>query len=262
MIDLHVHILPGLDDGPQDLEEALAMAEAYGEAGFLRLAATPHWVAGSVWAPEPEEVLKRLGAFKGALAARGVGLEVAPGMEIALTSEIPSLLREGRLLTLNSGPYVLIEPPFQRLPVGWDRILFELMSQGYRVLMGHPERCDHLAAEPELFEELVRMGVGIQVNWKSLLGRYGESVKETAWALLKGGLAHCLATDGHRQGDVTGQQLQRARRELKERLGDVRARLLVEENPARIWSGEAMEKVPPVKEAGTKGLRRRWLRWH
>ena len=262
MIDLHAHILPRLDDGPEKIEEALEMAVVYEAAGFSRVVATPHWVAGSAWQPTPEKILKCLAGFRRALAQREIGLEVAPGMEIAMTAGISGLIQTGQVLTLNSGVYVLVEPPFQQLPVGWGQILFEISTVGRRVLLAHPERCSHLAREPEVIRKMVDMGVGIQVNWKSLLGRYGQTIRETAWSFLEGGLVHCLATDGHRPGDITAENLHRMKRALKERLGDERARLLVEENPSRVWGGEPLERLSPVRALSRKKARRRWFKWH
>lgn len=263
MIDLHVHMLPRLDDGPAKLEEALEMAAVYVAAGFSRVVATPHWVAGSAWQTSPEKVLKWLAGFRRALAKREIALEVAPGMEVAMTMGISALIQAGKVLTLNGGSYVLVEPPFQQMPVGWEQILFEILAVGHRVLIAHPERCGHLAREPEVIREMIDVGVGIQINWKSLLGQYGKTVRDTAWSFLEGGLAHCLATDGHRTGDINAEKLRRMKRALSERLGEARMRLLVEENPGRVWVGEPLENLSPLKALSQKKTRRRWLsRWH
>ena len=262
MIDLHAHILPGLDDGPEKLEEALEMAAVYEAAGFSRVMATPHWVSGSVWQQTPEKVLKWVEVFRRALTQREIGIEVAPGMEIAMTSGISGLIQTGQVLTLNGGVYVLVEPPFQQLPVGWGQIFFEISAMGHRVLLAHPERCSHLARETEVLKEMIDMGVGIQVNWKSLLGRYGQTIEEMAWSFLEGGLVHCLATDGHGPGDITAENLGRMKRILSERLGDERVRLLVEENPSRVWGGEPLERLSPVRALGRKKIWRRWFKWH
>jgi len=261
MIDLHAHMLPGLDDGPAKIEESLEMAAVYEAAGFSRVAMTPHWVLGSAWQPSREKVLKWVTGFRGALAKRGIDLEVAPGMEVAMTMGISGLIQAGEVLTLNEGAYVLVEPPFQQLPVGWEQILFEILAVGHRVLIAHPERCGHLAREPEVVREMVDMGVGIQINWKSLLGQYGKTVRETAWSFLEGGLAHCLATDGHRPVDINAEKLRRMKRALSERLGEARTRLLVKENPERIWVGEPLENLSPLKAFSQKKTRRRWFKW-
>lgn len=261
MIDLHVHMLPAIDDGPGALEEALEMAAVYAAAGYSKVAVTPHWVVGSAWQPSAEKVLKSVARFQEALVSRSISLEVVPGMEIAMTMGISGLIQAGEVLTLNGGAYVLVEPPFQQLPVGWEQILFEISAVGNRVLIAHPERCSHLAREPEVIREMVDMGVGIQINWKSLLGQYGKTVRETAWSFLEGGLAHCLATDGHRPGDINAEKLRRVRRTLTERLGEARTRLLVIENPGRIWVGDPLENLSPLKEPSRKKTRRRWFKW-
>lgn len=261
MIDLHAHILPGLDDGPEKLEEALEMAAVYEAAGFSRVVATPHWVSGSPWQPTPEKILKSLAGFRRSLAQREIGLQVEPGLEIAMTMGISTLVKAGQVLTLNGGVYVLVEPPFQQLPVGWGQILFEISAGGHRVLLAHPERCSHLARETGVLKEMLDMGVGIQANWKSLLGRYGQTIKETAWSFLEQGLIHCLATDGHGPRDITAETLGRMKRALSERLGDERARLLVEENPGRVWRGEPLERLSPVRVLRRKKTWRRWFKW-
>ncbi|EFK09203.1 PHP domain protein [delta proteobacterium NaphS2] len=261
MIDLHNHILPSLDDGPETLDEALKMAEVYVAAGFSRVAATPHWVVGSAWQPSAQKVLKWVAGFREALEKRGISLEVVPGMEVTLTMEIAERLQAGQVLTLNGGKYVLVEPPFQRMPMGWEQIFFEISAAGYRVLLAHPERCAHLAREPEVIQEMVNMGVGIQVNWKSLLGSYGQTIREMAWSFLERGLVHVLATDGHRTGDISGEKLHGMKRILKERLGETRTRLLVAENPGRVWVGEPLVNLSPIKASGRKKTRRRWFKW-
>ena len=261
MIDLHAHMLPGLDDGPAKLEESLEMAAVYEAAGFSRVAMTPHWVLGSAWQPSREKVLKWVAGFRRALVKCGVALEVVPGMEIAMTMGISELIATEQVLPLNGGPYVLVEPPFQQLPVGWEQILFEISASGYRVLIAHPERCSHLAREPEAIQEMVNMGVGIQINWKSLLGRYGQTVKETAWFFLEGGLGHILATDGHRPEDIIPEKLHRMKRMLIERLGEERVDTLIVKNPERVWAGEPVENITPLIKMKRKKPRRRWFKW-
>lgn len=261
MIDLHNHMLPGLDDGPETLEEALEMAAVYAAAGFSRVAATPHWVVGSAWQPPAEKVLQWVAGLQEALEKHRLSLEVVPGMEVAMTMEISKRIQTGQVLTLNGGKYVLVEPPFQRMPMGWERILFEISAVGYRVLLAHPERCGHLARDPEIIQKMVGTGVGIQVNWKSLLGSYGQTIRETAWSFLEGGLAHVLATDGHRPEDISGETLHGMKRILIERLGEARTRLLVEENPGRVWVGEPLVNLTPIRASGGKKTRRRWFKW-
>lgn len=261
MIDLHAHMLPGLDDGPAKLEESLEMAAVYEAAGFSRVAMTPHWVLGSAWQPSREKVLKWVEGLQKALERQGVALEVVPGMEVAMTLGISKRLERGEVIPLNNGRYMLVEPPFQQMPVGWEQILFEISASGYRVLVAHPERCTHLVREPEAIQEMVKMGVGLQINWKSLLGRYGQTVKETAWSFLERGLGHILATDGHRAEDISPEKLHRVKRDLIERLGEERVDTLIVKNPERVWAGEPVENITPLIKKRRKKPRRRWFKW-
>lgn len=261
MIDLHSHILPAIDDGPERLEDAIAMASSYETAGFKQVAATPHWVSGSAWQPSSRKVLKWLVGFQKTLERHSVSLEVVQGMEVAMTTGIAERIQTGDVLTLNRGNYVLLEPPFQQLPSGWEQIIFDILASGYRVLLAHPERCNHLAREPEIIRRMVDMHVGIQLNWKSLQGRYGKGVFETAWRFLEGGLVHCLATDGHGPGEIDAEKLNAAKRNLSERLGDARSQILIEENPSRVWAGEPLCKIPPLTARQEKKRRKRWFKW-
>ena len=261
MIDLHSHILPRLDDGPQDLSESLEMAIRYVKAGYSRVAATPHWVTGSVWQPSAQQVLKWVKGFHQALIKQDIDLLVVPGMEIAMTSGISSLLKSGELLALNNGGSVLVEPPFQQLPMGWEQIFFEIMAEGRQVILAHPERCAQLTKEPDILKEMMDMGVGIQINWKSVMGIYGQSTQEKAWWFLEKGMAHCLATDGHRPDDIRPIALVQARRGLSQRLGEDASRMLMIDNPQLIWNGEAPKRIPELKRTTTRKKGKRWFKW-
>jgi len=261
MIDLHAHMLPDIDDGPRQMDQSVEMAAVYVAAGFSKVAVTPHWVEGSIWQPTPQKVREGLARLDAALKRRGIGLALGQGAEVAMTLGMAALLRQGRVLTLNGGGYVLVEPPFRRLPLGWEQILFEVSAAGYQALLAHPERCAHLAAQPRILDRMKQMGVGIQINWKSLMGRYGNAVQETAWSFLETGRAHCLATDGHGPDDIDGRRLAPMRQALTRRLGAARARLLVERNPERIWNSEKLEDLTPCRTVDKRKKRRRWFIW-
>ncbi len=261
MIDLHAHILPGIDDGPRTLAQSLKMAERYVAAGYSRVTATPHWVAGSRWQPTPEAVREALDALGQAMTRQGLALEVAPGAEIAMTLGVAHLLSQKRVWTLNDGAYALIEPPFQQLPLGWEQILFEVSAAGYRVLLAHPERCAHLARQPRLVQKMKAMEVGLQINYKSLLGRYGNGIRETAWSFLEAGLGHCVATDSHQPGDIDKEALKHVNQRLTTRLGAAYARLLAHENPQRVWNGEPLQNPAPI-DRPARPKRRKWgFKW-
>lgn len=258
--DLHSHILPCLDDGPDSLGTSLEMAERYVQAGYDRVVATPHWVMGSTWAPSPEAVESKVLELQAGIFERGMSLEVLPGMEVTLTNEIPRLLAEKRLLTLGKGPYLLLELPFQRLPWGWEQILFEIKARGYQILLAHPERCSEVACEPERLETLLRMGASLQINIKSLLGRYGEQVKRTAWNWMLGGKAHCLATDSHSPLEEHWERFGEIAGKLKGRMGAEAMETLLEGNPGRVLQGASLTDVIPDRGGEGPSRRGRFLR--
>ena len=153
MIDLHSHILPGIDDGATDMVQSLEMARIYEDVGFRQVVATPHWMPGTSWVPAPLDIRKKVAALNRAIKGQGIALTVYPGMEISLDVEIPRFLKDQRLQPLAGGAFLLIELPFQWLPVGWEEILFRVLANGYRVLLAHPERCGPLAENTDRFEE-------------------------------------------------------------------------------------------------------------
>lgn len=177
MIDLHSHILPGIDDGPGSEDESLAMAEAYVKAGFTNVAATPHAIPGTAWMSRPEVVYEKVDALNRRLENEGVGLKIYPGMEIALDADLCRLMDEKRIISIADGPFVLIELPFQRLPLGWEQVFFEVQSRGYQVLVAHPERCEQMMAHPGSMRSWQRPAPGFNVIMMRFWAPTGRGLK-------------------------------------------------------------------------------------
>lgn len=253
MIDLHSHILPGIDDGPGSMEESLELGSLYAQAGFSRVVTTPHWVGGSVWMPEPDAVLRRVAKLNAALAQKGIAVEVLAGMEIAMDGGLAGLLDQGRIMGIAGTSYVLVEPPFQQMPLGWEQVFFEMMSRGWRVLLAHPERCSQFGTQPEMLSQMVESGVFLQVNYGSFLGNYGKAVAAAAWNLVDKGCVHCLATDSH---DLIYRHPGRAHvaaEVLEEVVGRRAVEVMSRENPEFIIEGRDVEVAVGVRK------KRRWF---
>jgi protein-tyrosine phosphatase len=260
MIDLHAHILHGLDDGPESASESMRMAKAYTTHGYRTVAATPHMVPGTAWMPPAERVTTQVADLNRAIRDQGLSLTVVPGMEIALDPSIPDLIDAGRLLPLGNTTCLLIEPSFQQLPPGWEQTVFAILARGYTVLLAHPERCRQLATDMDTLGRLVRRGVYLQVNWGSLLGQYGRTVATAARTILQAGLAHCLATDSHHPGQPDLGRLSDAVADFSTSIGQPDMTLIARENPARVLRGEppaAMERSAALPRPG----KRLWWRW-
>ena len=257
MIDLHCHILPGIDDGPKTLKESLEMARIFEQAGYSHVVATPHAVPGTTWMPKPGEIRDLLAELKHAIAKEGIKLKVLPGMEVALDPQISALIANSRVQTLAGTSYVLIEPPFQRLPLGWEHAIFDVLSKGFSVLLAHPERCTQLSAKPQLCDELIESGVYFQVNWDSFLGHHGRTTQKMAIYLAAKGFIHCLATDSHDSKSRNAMQVQRAAETIEELMGPRNLQLISRENPIRVLRNEALESMEKtVSAARVKKIRR------
>jgi protein-tyrosine phosphatase len=261
MIDLHSHILPGLDDGAENMDQSLEMARIYARAGYKQVVATPHWIQGTSWVPTPGYIKTLVDELNSEIKKEGINLTTYPGMEIALDPKIPDLLDDGAILTLNRGSYVLIEPPFQRLPLGWEQILFNVSSRNKTVLLAHAERCAQLAERPALLGDLLAAGIYLQVNWDSFLGLLGRDVAEMACELALRGTIHCLATDAHDVDHRNAGNVQRAAAAVEKLVGLQNLRLLDQENPKRVFRGEPLKLMDMRAIKGKPNKRRIWKIW-
>jgi protein-tyrosine phosphatase len=192
LIDLHSHVLPGLDDGARDLEEALGICRAAAADGIEVLAATPH--VRDDWpttARQMEDALARLRDAAGDV----VGL--VPGGEIALP-ELDRPLEELRAFALAGNPeYLLVEMPYYGWPLDLGERLFRLRAAGITPVLAHPERNPSVQERPELLEGPVAAGTLVQLTAASVDGRLGRAARACAARLLELGLAHVIASDAH-----------------------------------------------------------------
>ena len=196
MIDLHTHILPGIDDGARTLDDALEMARALVADGVTTVAATPH-VRGD-YPTSADVMLRAVDELRGALEEAGIPLTLLPGAELAV-DRIPRLgEHELRRLTLaGSGQYLLVETPYYGWPPELAEQLLELRMAGFTPVLAHPERNAHVQRAPSLLAPFVQGGALIQVTAASVDGRLGAASRQTAFHLIEAGLAHMLASDAH-----------------------------------------------------------------
>jgi len=260
VIDLHCHILPALDDGPETEAESLQMARVFVRAGYRIVAATPHMVPGTAWMPTIDRINAKVAGLHQTVKDQGLRLEIVSGMEIALDPQIPDLLDEGRLLPLGNTSCLLIEAAFQQLPPGWEQVIFAIQAKGYSILMAHPERCAQLGTHPHLIAQLIQSGIYLQVNWGSFLGQYGRAVARTARLMATNGWIHCLATDSHHPDGHTPERIQAATAKLRKMIGQENIQQLTVDNPSRVLSGKPLQPMRP--SAAMSGRRKkRWWRF-
>ena len=260
MIDLHCHILHGLDDGSETAAESLQMARAFVRSGYRTVAATPHMVPGTAWMPSIDRINTQVAALNQTIKANGWALEIIPGMEIAIDPQIPDLLDDDRLLTLGNSSCLLIEPSFQQLPSGWEQVIFAILAKGYSILLAHPERCLQLAANPGLIERLIGSGVYLQVNWGSFLGQYGRVVARTARLMAEKGQIHCLATDSHHPEWQNPVRIQAVAAKLRSMIGQENLQRITTDNARRVLNGEVLQSMT-VSSAMSRESKKRWWRF-
>lgn len=247
MIDIHCHMLPGLDDGPSGIADALAMARLAVEDGVTTVVATPHAFDG--WYETARAAAEAaFGALRAAIAAEGIALDLRLGAECHLDERIFDAARRGDLLTVESGRYILLELPHEFVPPRLEESLFRLRALGLTPILAHPERNAELAA-PGGIERVARWvaeGLLVQVTGASLTGEFGRRVKAAATALVERKLCHFVASDGH-SATWRPPVLSAAWDEVEGLAGaEVALRLFVE-NPARALASEPIEAVaaPP-----------------
>jgi protein-tyrosine phosphatase len=237
VVDLHVHILPGIDDGPPDLAGSLALARAAEADGIQIVAATPH-LREDHPRVHPEQLAGRCVALNEALAAGGVAVEVVPGAEVDVLWAQEASPEQLRLASFGqNGTDMLVETPYGALGPGFDAGIDRLLGLGFRVLLAHPERNRTFQQAPERVAELVERGVLIQVTAGSLASRRRDSgARVLARWLVEHKLAHVLASDAHRGSDVRVPNLSAGVAEVRA-IDGARARWMVVDVPLAILSG-------------------------
>jgi len=242
MIDIHSHILPGIDDGARTLDESLEMAEIAAADGIEQMVATPHVFKGLSHDPEPAEVVRRVAALQAAIAAK---LKILPGSEAHITHDIAEQAKAQRVTTINQCNYLLVEFPQLAVPVGADEVFYELQLQAIHPILVHPERNIQIQMRPSLVAEYVMRGVFIQVTAMSVAGEFGTSAKKCAETLLEHHCVHFLATDAHRPSKRPP-ILSRGRDAAARIVGGREARRLVYDNPLAVVEGRSLKVEQPV----------------
>jgi protein-tyrosine phosphatase len=257
VIDLHAHILPGLDDGPRTTAGALAMARAAIDAGTRAVATTSHINIG--FGLEPEDLAAAREALAGELAEAGLELELLSGGEIAPERLGDLADAELRALTLGDGDCVLLECPFAPVGSGMELMVADLQRRGFGVLLAHPERSASFQRDPFRLQRLVDMGAVAQVTSGALAGGFGDTARRAAFRMLETGLVHVLASDSHDHAHRPPDP-RLADRALTERYGDVEAQLdwMTQAAPAALVTGRPLPPRPPLPRP--RGMRARLSR--
>jgi protein-tyrosine phosphatase len=236
MIDLHCHLLPGIDDGPATLDDALALARAMVADGITQAVATPHVFPGR-FDNTRGSIAPVYAAFCQRLAQEGIALRLHVAGELRLSAELLDRLGSGELPFLNqdgSPPRaMLLEMPDGQVPLGTDRLCAAFTRQGIVPLIAHPERNRGVMERLDRLDPLLDAGCQLQLTAGSLLGDFGDRAHDTAWDLLERGQVAVVASDAH---NLRGRapRMSAARELLAQEFGEAVARRLTLEHPARL----------------------------
>lgn len=252
MIEIHYHLLYGLDDGPATLEDSLALAQASIDEGVTHIVATPH--ANDRYAFQPEVNRERLAVLQGRL---GDKLTLGLGCDFHLSYDnIEDLKKQPAKYAINGGPYVLVEFPDYGISQNMSSIFFEMRLAGVTPIITHPERNPTLKAGPERMMEWVSSGCLVQVTAASLLGRFGRRAQALALDLVAKNWAHLVASDAH-SVERRAPSMAPAYALLKEQFGQSTADRLCQENPRAVFYGQGLGAQPEPRGLYEKESKRR-----
>lgn len=248
-VDLHCHILPEWDDGPDTLEDALAMAARAADAGLKIVVATPH--VGRDFRRRKQKrpanvIAEGVASLQNAINERGIQLEILPGAEILLGSvDVQTRLPDELALTYgHKGKFALIESPFPMWPpFGWQ-VVQNMSSQGITPVIAHPERYIDVQKDPKIMEQIIGAGGVIQITADAILGVSGKAMRDCCFRLLRDGQVSLVASDAH---SVKHNLPLACVSKVRDIVGEKAAHTIFVENPRRLLAGERV--TPPRVEA-------------
>ncbi len=254
MVDLHCHILPGLDDGPDSIEESVTMAESAIADGISHVVATPH--SSDAYFFDYAQVRSRRDELQARMGGR---LKLATGCDFHLSPEnLESLRRNASFYCINQRNYLLVEFNEVSIPPSLDHTLHELQLAGLRPVITHPERNTILRTHPEKIKRWVRQGCFVQVTGGALTGGFGPGSQKDALQWIGQGLIHFVASDAHnmRRRPL---RLQPAFDVVSDHFGVEKARALFLENPLAAFEGRELPHIPEVEEELPRKRRKRFF---
>lgn len=238
MIDIHCHIIPGIDDGAGNAHDATEMARLAAASGIRAMIATPHChipgVCANYWSDAMENRFRQI---RQELSRREIPVALYPGQEVFMSGPVTELLRQGKLITLNRSRYLLVEFDPEESASLACRKLAQVAAEGYVPIVAHPERYGFVSEQPETVYKMKEMGALLQINKGSLKGRFGIHAMRTADRLLSRRQADFVASDAHSQYSRTP-WLADAHELLCERYSADYARLLLSTNPKKVIADE------------------------
>lgn len=256
MIDLHSHLLPGIDDGAPDLDISLKMARIAADDGIQVMACTPHIYPGMFENSGPDIKL-RVAELQAQLNEAGINLKLTWGADAHVAPDLMEKLKSGAAPSLNDTRYFLLEPPHHVAPPKFSEFAFSFLAAGYVPVITHPERLSWIKEHYEAFCDLSDKGVWMQITAGSLTGRFGQAARYWGERMLDEGRVHILATDAH-SPDRRPPLLAEGREAAIRWVGKQEAQHLVETRPLGILKDCSPADLPPIPRAAVGGKQKKF----
>ncbi len=251
MIDIHHHCLPGVDDGPRELEDAVALCRMAAEEGIETIIATPHVLRGRWPALTKSELETRIVRLRNAV---GSTPRLVLGSEYFFGHDMADVLQGGSaIVPLAGSRYVLFELAANTVPPMLEQPLYRVQLDGWVPIVAHPERNTVYQSHPDLLARLIRHGVRVQVTATSLTGAFGSQARAAAETFLRRGMVHFIATDAHNV-DKRPPRIKEALEVLRELAGDEATEALTRTNPLAVVENRGLPWEPEPREARDGGL--------
>lgn len=235
MIDIHSHILPGIDDGAETVEDGVAIVRELAMQGVTDIIATPHFVDESIYTSSKKENTKLLNKVKRAVKAEGIDVKLYLGNEIYIFGKMDEYITSGVISTMANSQYILMElPMFEKYP-NYEDIMQDLILKGYNVVLAHPERYVEVQNDFGMIERMVEMGVLLQCNTGSFIRQYGKHAEKIAVKLAKNRMIFALGSDMHHVRN--GQEIELALKKLRKYYDEESLEEILVTNPQKMITG-------------------------
>jgi protein-tyrosine phosphatase len=244
LIDLHCHLLPGVDDGSKNLAMSLDMARMACADGITTIVCTPH-ILPTVYDNAGPQIKAAVTLLQEALSLADIPLRLLSGADVHIAPDLLSGLNDGRILTLAGSRYLLLEPPHHVMPPQIEDCIFRLHSAGYVAILTHPERLSWIEPQYALVRRMVHRGLWIQLTAGSLTGRFGQGPRYWAERMLDEGLCHVIATDAHNTS-TRPPHLARVEALVEHRLGAAEAANMFRTRPRGVLDNVSPAELPPL----------------
>ncbi len=256
MVDIHAHILPGIDDGSRSMDESIEILRKAQSCGVTDIIVTPHYIAGSNYIVNNVDKRNLLQSLKRELKKRNIDIKLYLGNEVFVENNMLELKEKGEISTLHNSNYLLFELPLNYEFNGVEDVIFNLRCKKIIPIIAHPERYTYLKKNPSLVKDLIDAGAYLQSNIGSFLGVYGKEAKELAILFLKHNMITFIGSDIHRRNHNYYERIDELKSVLKKYITEEEINNLLGENARKVLNKEIIEETSytPIK----KGLFRKW----